>query len=162
VCGWGNISVAVPSTNISKREHGECLSVTVFLKLCASEVTDGLEMWQSLNIWERLPYIPEEIKSRFSMENGCYLSVQNLLSSRLSISTNKVYKIWVRFQVLTAASMKTAVFWVVAPCSLVEVYRRFRGACCLHHQGRLHCATTQKTAIFIQNMILRCFFSIGV
>jgi hypothetical protein len=41
----------------------------------------------------------------------------------------------VRFQVLTAASMKMAVFWVVAPCSLVEVYRRFRGACCLHHQG---------------------------
>jgi hypothetical protein len=28
-----------------------------------------------------------------------------------------------------------AVFWVVAPCSLVEVYRRFRGACCLHHQA---------------------------
>jgi hypothetical protein len=27
------------------------------------------------------------------------------------------------------------VFWVVAPCSLGEVYRRFRGACCLHHQG---------------------------
>jgi hypothetical protein len=32
-------------------------------------------------------------------------------------------------------SMKMAVFWVVAPCCLVEVYRRFRGACCLHHQG---------------------------
>jgi hypothetical protein len=31
--------------------------------------------------------------------------------------------------------MKTAVFWVVAPCSLVEVYQRFRGTCCLHHQG---------------------------
>jgi hypothetical protein len=30
--------------------------------------------------------------------------------------------------------MKMAVFWVVAPCSLVEVYRRFRGACC-HHQA---------------------------
>jgi hypothetical protein len=27
------------------------------------------------------------------------------------------------------------VFWNVAPCSLVEVYRRFRGACCLRHQG---------------------------
>jgi hypothetical protein len=37
----------------------------------------------------------------------------------------------VRFQVLTAASMKMTVFWVVAPCSLVEVYRRLRGACCL-------------------------------
>jgi hypothetical protein len=27
-----------------------------------------------------------------------------------------------------------AVFWVVALCSLVEVYQRFRGPCCLHHQ----------------------------
>jgi hypothetical protein len=31
--------------------------------------------------------------------------------------------------------MKIAVFWVVAPCSLVKVYQRFRGPCCLHHQG---------------------------
>jgi hypothetical protein len=28
-----------------------------------------------------------------------------------------------------------ALFWVVAPCSLVSVYRRFRGACCLQQQG---------------------------
>jgi hypothetical protein len=32
-------------------------------------------------------------------------------------------------------TLKMAVFWVVAPCSLVEVYQRFRGTCCLHHQG---------------------------
>jgi hypothetical protein len=38
-----------------------------------------------------------------------------------------------------------AVFWVVAPCSLVEIYQRFRGRGCLHHQG----VTTQKTAIFV-------------
>jgi hypothetical protein len=31
--------------------------------------------------------------------------------------------------------MKFRVFWDVAPCSHVEVYRRFRGAYCLHHQG---------------------------
>jgi hypothetical protein len=31
------------------------------------------------------------------------------------------------FEVLTAVSMKIAVFWLVAPCSLVEVYQRFRG-----------------------------------
>jgi hypothetical protein len=43
--------------------------------------------------------------------------------------------ICVRFQVLTAASMKLTVFWDVALCSLVEVYRRFRGAYSLHHQG---------------------------
>jgi hypothetical protein len=41
----------------------------------------------------------------------------------------------VGFQVLTAVSTKMAVFWVVAPCNLVEVYQRFRGPCCLHHQG---------------------------
>jgi hypothetical protein len=27
-----------------------------------------------------------------------------------------------------------AVFWVVAPCSLVEVYQCFRGTCCLNYQ----------------------------
>jgi hypothetical protein len=42
---------------------------------------------------------------------------------------------FVAFQVLTAVCTKMAVFWVVTPCSLVEVYQRFRGPCCLHHQG---------------------------
>jgi hypothetical protein len=32
-------------------------------------------------------------------------------------------------------STKMAAFWDVTPCSLVEVYQRFRGTCCLHHQG---------------------------
>jgi hypothetical protein len=45
--------------------------------------------------------------------------------------------------------MKIAVFWVVAPCSLVEVYQRFRGPCSHQQQTTLHGATTQKTAIFI-------------
>jgi hypothetical protein len=30
---------------------------------------------------------------------------------------------------------KISVFWVVAPCNLVEVYQRFGGSCCLHHPG---------------------------
>jgi hypothetical protein len=42
---------------------------------------------------------------------------------------------YVGFEVLMAVSTKMAVVWVVAPCSLVEVYQRFRGPCCLHHQG---------------------------
>jgi hypothetical protein len=45
------------------------------------------------------------------------------------------WKNLVVFEVLTEVSMKMAVFWVVAPCSLAEVYQRFRGPCCLHHQG---------------------------
>jgi hypothetical protein len=39
----------------------------------------------------------------------------------------------IHFQVLTAESMK--IIWDVAPCSLVEVDWRFRGAYCLHHGG---------------------------
>jgi hypothetical protein len=34
-----------------------------------------------------------------------------------------------------ANSKKMAVFWAAAPCSLVEVYQRFRGPCYLHHLG---------------------------
>jgi hypothetical protein len=49
------------------------------------------------------------------------------------IADNQVDK--VRFQVFTATSMKMIVFWDVASCSLVEIGRRLRGACCLHHQG---------------------------
>jgi hypothetical protein len=30
-------------------------------------------------------------------------------------------------------------FWVVAPCSLVRVYRRFRGACCPDDGGTSTC-----------------------
>jgi hypothetical protein len=41
----------------------------------------------------------------------------------------------VRFQVLKAASMKMEVFWVVVPCSMVNIDPCCRGACCLSHQG---------------------------
>jgi hypothetical protein len=45
-----------------------------------------------------------------------------MLESQVRIGVTYVL---VGFEVLTAASMKVAVFWVVAPCSLVEFYRRF-------------------------------------
>jgi hypothetical protein len=41
----------------------------------------------------------------------------------------------VRFQVLTAVSLKMTAFWDIAPFSLVEVDRRFRGVYWLHHKG---------------------------
>jgi hypothetical protein len=40
-----------------------------------------------------------------------------------------------RLQVATATSMKIIALWYMVPCSLVEADRRFREACCLHHQG---------------------------
>jgi hypothetical protein len=42
---------------------------------------------------------------------------------------------YVRFQVLTAASMKFRVLWDVAPYSHVEVDPCFRDTYGLHHQG---------------------------
>jgi hypothetical protein len=53
---------------------------------------------------------------------------------------------WVRFQVLTAASVKFRVFWDVDLCSHVEADRCFRGAYCLHHQGDY---LSQKTLNFL-------------
>jgi hypothetical protein len=45
------------------------------------------------------------------------------------------YRYLVRFQVLTASSMKIRAFWDIAPCSLVGIDLRFRSAYCLHHHG---------------------------
>jgi hypothetical protein len=38
----------------------------------------------------------------------------------------------VRFQVLTAVSMKMTAFWNIVQCSLIEVNGRFRRSHCLH------------------------------
>jgi hypothetical protein len=70
----------------------------------------------------------------------------NIFIDGLSLKINLTFDL-VRFQVLTATSMKMAVLWDVAPCSLVEIDQRFRGDSCLHHQG-YRSATSQKTAIF--------------
>jgi hypothetical protein len=49
---------------------------------------------------------------------------------------------YLRFQVLAAANMNMAVFWVVAPCILAEIHRHFRDSSCLHQgdddEGRKH------------------------
>jgi hypothetical protein len=46
----------------------------------------------------------------------------------------RVLIVFVKFQVLTASSIKFRVFWYVVPCSH-EVDTRFRGAYCLHHRA---------------------------
>jgi hypothetical protein len=67
-----------------------------------------------------------------------------------------------RFQVLTAASLKMAVFWDVAPCSLVEGVSQQTPLKSRLTSSRLHGATTQKTAIFrlhcaLSRIYLLCF-----
>jgi hypothetical protein len=41
--------------------------------------------------------------------------------------------------------MKMAVFWAVAPCNLVEVYRHFRGA---YNTLIIEAASTSETSVF--------------
>jgi hypothetical protein len=60
--------------------------------------------------------------SRFS----CNLSTECLIVTNVSIEQS-----WQLTQNLLLPE-----FWVVALCSLVKVYRRFRGACCLPSSGR--------------------------
>jgi len=44
----------------------------------------------------------------------------------------------VRYEVLRALIMKTAIFWNVSPHGLVELYRRFIQICCLQHPGQMN------------------------
>jgi hypothetical protein len=80
----------------------------------------------------------EEYKSwRYSLRNFLHPPVNssNLGQILFSALISQTLSMYVGFQVLTAASMKMTIFWNAAPCSLAEVYRRFRGASFLHHQG---------------------------
>jgi hypothetical protein len=70
----------------------------------------------------------------------CYCNILNIFQQSLyhqsgAFSLCKVVINVICFDHETVLIKKMAVFWVVAPCSLTEVYQRFRGPCCLHHQG---------------------------
>jgi hypothetical protein len=63
--------------------------------------------------------------------------------------------ILVKFQVLTAPNIKTADFWDVAPCSLVDIYGRFRDAYCLSHQGDRPVANVSVTFVAVIDSLHR-------
>jgi hypothetical protein len=69
--------------------------------------------------------------------------------SVILLNNKNYHKHPVGFEVLTTVSTKMAVFWVVAPCSLVEIYQRFRGPCCLHHQGALMMEAARTSETFV-------------
>jgi hypothetical protein len=47
----------------------------------------------------------------------------------------------------TSCNSKMAVFWDVTPSSLVEVFRRFRGACCHQHENDTETVSTSETSV---------------
>jgi hypothetical protein len=66
----------------------------------------------------------------------------------------------VRFQILMAASMKFRVFWDVAPCSHIEVDRRFRGHIFEFRLGHGHflCISTLPVILFTLIISSLCGF----
>jgi hypothetical protein len=120
-------------------------------------------IWPLSFINSKLNYNKVHVKGRWKMKEH-YWHITNI-------------KLYVGFEVLKAVITKMAVFWVIAPCSLVEVYQRFRGPCWLHHSpgdggstdlwnvGKLlpDCTALQPRRqpsswnyIFIRENILRC------
>jgi hypothetical protein len=95
--------------------------------------------WQLHHNWSILqgdlhPYV--ENKTNDAVCSG--IQTSDLCNVGVGIHTAQIHNEnllhSVGFEVLTAVSTKMTVFWVVAPCCLVEVYERFRGPCCLHHR----------------------------
>jgi hypothetical protein len=88
----------------------------------------GRSVWKACTVfpmgsWFRIP-LEAWISVRAFL---CYVSCANRALRVADAPPNETYQINWKF--------KMAVFWVVAPCSLVEVYGRFRSTCCIHHQG---------------------------
>jgi hypothetical protein len=82
------------------------------------------------------------------------------LNSKIPVTCSRTMHVLVTFQVLTAASMKMALFWVVAPCSLVEDYRRFKRASCFIREvarsGDLPDYTVQQPRRQASSMLVCC------
>jgi hypothetical protein len=54
------------------------------------------------------------------------------------------------------------VLWVVAPCSLADVYRRFRGAYCLHRHLVKEAVTPSETLVSFCQTTRRHILIVGV
>jgi hypothetical protein len=116
----------------STEEHRSILPRIIILEELLGSETSSLPRNWTASLPSKLSLGLFSIHSSLTFLESLSKKLERVLST--SFRRNQLnYK--VRFQVPTAASIKMAVFWDVAPYSLVEVYRRFRGVCCLPHQG---------------------------
>jgi hypothetical protein len=58
------------------------------------------------------------------------ICISNFSPSRLLLWKRIIKSLYVRYDVLTAVSIKIAVFWILKPCRLVQRHRRFGRTCC--------------------------------
>jgi hypothetical protein len=108
-------------------QHGECVAISP-----AAGTQPGVEGKDftkcTVRLMSNLLHLLEKLKSKARLEVSpiliCHAIYRKHKKESLRITDSKK----------TGQKMKMAVFWVVAPCGLVEVYRSFRGPCFLHHQ----------------------------
>jgi hypothetical protein len=74
---------------------------------------------------KKIPPISSNGTEKFTATQNTLLSTLVPDALRIKCVVGKTTNSDVGFEVLTAVSTKMAVFCVVAPCSLVEVYQRF-------------------------------------
>jgi hypothetical protein len=113
----------------------ECYSVPVY---AIEPITVDRPQWGEVlrrqinlspSVWYHQPLSSLKAAPRWSLFGN------NILHSVILAAVFHGPRYLVRFQVLTATSMNMTLLWNVAPYSLVEVYRRFRSASFIHHQG---------------------------
>jgi hypothetical protein len=118
-----------------KSRSGHRLSLLRFFVFFSESLQVNVRIIPQIKPWE-LPFTPFPI-NRYVV---WVIEKVSLIFYKLINNTFSVLKLYeyMRFQVLTAASMKfRIVFWDVLPCKKI-VGRRFRGTCCLHHQGWIY------------------------
>jgi hypothetical protein len=70
-----------------------------------------------------------------AVDNSCRTQHEQQTGKLILITKLKVASSFHMPCNITWQLLKMTVFWVVALCSLEEVYQHFRGACCLCHHG---------------------------
>jgi hypothetical protein len=125
--------------------QGTCLKIEHVTRSSGTFIiTYYLHNRKELNACARGPYRPFVSTSRTSKTTEemsikfCTMrSVLKLETWMSPESTSVKYNLYIYSSNPTTSSMIVAETWVVAPGSLVEAYRRFGGACYLHHKGKL-------------------------
>jgi hypothetical protein len=92
----------------------------------------SMQDWLIRTVWATA-WNPKRTSSLSRHDDNDYDDENTIPYVRSEVLTAASMKIG--FEVLTAVSTNMAVLRVIAPCSLIEVYRRCRDVCCLHHQG---------------------------
>jgi hypothetical protein len=119
--GWIQIMWAFSHTNITKTKRHAAMKLTLLEEIQI--------FW-----WSRS--VPHNLQPLFNgVSEGSFIEILHVRTKfafsgwvAISLSCQHLYSYCYRWKYVRA-------FWDIAPCSLVEVDRRFRGTFCLHQQG---------------------------